>query len=402
MYLFPLRLRAVLILTTVLVLCAPGAQASVLGNEACQALVREGIALVSAGKVREALEAYQKANKADPTASAPLSAIAGLLYKLSLSTSGEDAARFEKQARDTVRQALALGPDDPMAQEVLRNLTDKQPPPLHVAAPEVIKLCNEGDALLFGGNYPQALEKYEAALRLDPQYSTAAVFAGDVFYKQRNWQEAESRFRQAAGIEPLNAQAWRFLSDALLAQGKSADADKALLAAIAAQPSQLPSWGKLASLRAKAGFPLTPLKLRELAQAHLDPVTHKPVVALDSSLTSDAATPDRAIWMMYGIAKANALVEAQKTAQQPSAFAVDLAAWQAAMQVADEEEAVAKAPQLADPVLLRLQKLYRAGQLAPAILILAYHESYRPDWESWKQEHPTGLAAFIDTYGLRP
>jgi tetratricopeptide (TPR) repeat protein len=287
-----------------------------------------------------------------------------------------------------------------MAQELWRVLADVQASPLHVASTEVVRLCNEGDALLFSKQYPQALEKYDAALRLDPLYSQAAVFAGDVFYGQKQWPEAEARFRQGVTIEPLNAQGWRFLSDALQAQGKTAEADKALLAGIAAQPSQLPNWDKLGVMRGRAGLPLTPLKLRMLAQAHLDPDTHKPVVNLDGALRSDAATPDRAIWIAYGIAKANALTEAQKSGQTPAPFALELGAWKKAMAVADEMEG--KGPPLAEPDLLALQKLSRAGQLEPAILILAYRESYRPDWESWKAAHPNGVAAFIDNYGLRP
>ena len=135
-----------------------------------------------------------------------------------------------------------------------------------------------------------------------------------------------------------------------------------------------------------------------LASARLGPNPRQPVVTLDDSFANKAGSPESAVWMTYGVTKGMALVAA-RTAPR-SSFSIELEAWRRAMSVAAEMDQ--KGNPLSDPALAAMLKLDRAGELAPALLILTYRESYRPDWESWKQAHPTGLAAFIDTYGLRP
>ena len=57
---------------------------------------------------------------------------------------------------------------------------------------------------------------------------------------------------------------------------------------------------------------------------------------------------------------------------------------------------------MSDPALLAMQGLARDGQLEPAIFVLLYKESYRPEYERWLAAHPGGVKAFIDRYGLRP
>lgn len=381
------------------------AYAAVRGNEASQALVNEGNVLLAKRQFREAADKYLEASKKDPTASVPMSSVAYALFSASLAADGDRSAKLRQQSEAAARQALVLGPNDPLAQEVLRILLDDKPPPLHVPTQAVWKLMGEGEVFFQSQKYPEALEKYEQAAQLDPLYSEAWVFAGDCFYVQKNWPEAELRFRKAAEIEPLHGQAWRYLADALAAQGKRADAENALINAIAAQPSQLPNWEKLAHSRAAVGVEMKPLHLVPKVQTSPDPKTGKLTITLDSEYLSDAGksdlTVDTGVWLAYAAAKSTMKLASAKGETALSPFQIEVDAWRSSLKVAAELEGNS-GKQLRDPALVSMQMLEEKNQLEPAILLLLYKESYRPELEAWKTAHPNGVKTFIDAYSLRP
>jgi len=387
----------------VLALAGAHAFAAILPNEAAQPLVQEGSVLAAQGKYQEALNKFSAAAKADPTASTPLSRIAHLLWSASISASGDNAAKLRQQAEGAARQALTLEPQDPLAQEVLRGLSDDRVASLRQPSADTLKLVQEGEVLFEGRKLDEARAKYQQAAKMDPQYSPALIFIGDIYYVQENMPEAEAWFRKAAELEPLNGQAWRFLSDALAKQGKHAAAEAALLSGIAAQPSQRPNWDKLAALRAANGYPLTSLQMKRKASAVMDPETGKFTINLDRAFSgpADQKGIDGAVWLMLAATESNLRGKnrADKVADKP--FAIELASWEGAMKVADELAAKGN-PEVTDPNLKTMRMLAKAGQLETALMLLQYKESWRPEFEAWKREHPDGIRKFVDAYGLRP
>jgi len=374
------------------------ASAAIIGNAASQALVAEGDALGAHGKFQAAVDKYSAAAKADPAASAPLSALAALLYRLSTGAAPEGVPKLRQQSEGMAQAALDIDGKDPVALEVQRMLADAKGPPLHQANPEAAALLEAGEVLFAQRQHAQALEKYLKAAQADPATSTPLMFAGDCYYVQEKWAEAEQLFAQAVRLEPLNAQAWRYLADALGQQGKLSAAEAALLSGIAAQPSQLPTWTKLASLRAQQGAPLQPLQLVRKARSRIDTATGKGVVEVESG---GPQSPDMTVWIALAVSEANHMVEQHQGKSTESAFAMQLAAWADAMRVADGLGA-GEGGELTSPSLKAMRMLAQAGQLEPAILLLQYKEAYRADLERWKAEHPNGVKKFVDMYGLRP
>lgn len=395
------NVRAVSVL---LALVCAVSQASVLPNEAAAPLQQEAAVLTAQGKYKDAIAKFQGAAKLDPAASGPLSGIANVLMLASQQAQGDAAGRLRQQAESVARQALTLGADDPLAQEVLRNLLDDKAPPLHVPTPAAWKMMQEGEVLFHATQYAEALAKYDEAARLDPQYSTAQVYAGDCYFSQKKWPEAEERFRKAAEIEPLNGQAWRFLSDALSWQGKWSASEAALFNGVAAQPNQLPTWDKLASLRNKQGYPLTALHLQRKSRVSPDPQQGgKFAVQMDAEFTGkdNQQVPDGAVWLAVAMYEVNARAKNQqeKVADQP--FAIELAAWRNALHTVND--IVAKGGQdIKDPALLNLRALDKDDQLEAGLMLLAYRESWRAEFEAWKKAHPDGIRKFVNTYALRP
>jgi tetratricopeptide (TPR) repeat protein len=378
------------------------AQASVLPNEAAAPLQQEAAVLTAQGKYKDAIAKFQEAAKADPVASGPLAGIANVLMLASLQAQGDAVGRLRQQAESVARQALTLGADDPLAQEVLRNLLDDKPPPLHLPTPAAWKLMQEGEVFFHATQYAEALAKYDEAARLDPQYSTAQVYAGDCYFAQKKWPESEERFRKATEIEPLNGQAWRFLSDALSWQAKWSASEAALFNGIAAQPNQLPTWDKLASLRNKQGYPLTALHLQRKSGVKLD-ANGKFVINLadEYSGNNGKLAGDGAMWFAYAAFEVDARLKNQqaKLADQP--FAIEVAAWRSALKVVDEVVANG-GDDIHDPALLNLRLLAKDDQLEAGLMLLQYRESWRAEFEAWKKMHPDGIRKFVNTYALRP
>ena len=95
-----------------------------------------------------------------------------------------DAKILRSDPRDLATRAIGLEPDDPVAQEVLRELEDGPSPALHTPAPEAARWAGQADVLFAQARYAEALKFYEEAMRADPLYSKAWVYAGDCYYER--------------------------------------------------------------------------------------------------------------------------------------------------------------------------------------------------------------------------
>lgn len=371
-------------------------------NAAAQALVDEGNVLGAQGNLQQALNKFSQANKADPSSSVPLSNIAEVLRQAAEQAEGEQQLKLREQSEALVRQILQKYPDEPLAHEVLRKLGDKLPPPLHAANAAALAEMNLGEVAFAKQKFDDALLHYERAAGLDPQLSMAWIYAGDCFYAQKKYAEAETRYRRGVEVEPLNAQGWRYLSDALAYQDKRSAAEEALISGIAAQPSQIPNWIKLAQLRDADGYPLTPLKLVRKSSASLE-ADGKPKVSLDSAFSGPegSKSADGAFWVLLGIKQANDLMAQKNGKDDAGTLAAEVARWQLGFKVVDEMTAKGEAG-LQNPALKTLQMLDQDGELATALLLLQYRESWRPELEAWKRDNPQGIRKFVNKYGLRP
>jgi tetratricopeptide (TPR) repeat protein len=389
----PLR---ILTLVALLALGSPGASAAVMCGERCQGLIHEAQALDGRGKYQEALEKYRAAQKAEPQASMPISMEAALVLHLSESVPPEKTALWRDAARGLARRALSVAADDPIALETLRMLDDDGPSPLHAPNREAAGLVAEAESQFAQRHFREALDKFQAAAKADPQYSYPWVGAGDCYFAQKDWPRAEAMFRRATEIEPRNSQAWRYLADTLFNQGKFDALEPVLLSAIVADPSQHPNWIKLASIRAQQGLPLKPLALQRGVRVVVKDGGGYGV-NIDEPADKKTDTPDFAVRLMLGASEAKTR-SADKAAKP---YETELASWRAAMKVADELKANT-GKDLSDPALRQIQALARDGQLEPAILILMFRQAYRPALDAWLAAHPGGVKQFIDRYGLRP
>jgi tetratricopeptide (TPR) repeat protein len=367
-------------------------------NAAGQVHIDRGRSLFAQGQAQQAFDAYREAAKADPASSLPDSYTASMFGHLASRNSGEPAEKYHQQSLAFARRALKHNDADPLANEIIRLAGQDAAPPLHLPSREAMRLIDAGETLFHQKRYNEALLQYEQAAQSDPLYSTAEVFAGDCYFAEQHWSEAEVRFRKAAEIEPLNGQAWRFLSDALAQQGKKREAQDALLSGIAADPSQRPNWDKLDTMLRKDGAVMAWLRLLHKPKVTLDPKTGAPNVEIAKELAAKPDSADMGFWLTYGIAIANGMAQKDRTT---SPFAAEVEALREALKVdAELQEKVPRA--FDDPSLTLLRQLGARGQLEPAVLLLMYRESYRPQLEAWKQAHPNGVREFVLIQNVRP
>ena len=308
---------------------------------------------------------------------------------------GNDPAKLRSRAQSLVQRALKLAPNDPIAQEVARKLADGDVTPLRKPTQAAADLMAQAETLFTLKQYDETRKKYELAAGAAPSRSVGWLYAGDCLFALEDYAQGEIRLRKATEIEPLIGQAWRFLADALIRLGSEKDSVDALLMGIAAHPSQLPNWDRLAKTGDRKATPFKRLALVMKSGFSIDPVSG----SVDIEIASATMGSDSTLWLAMAIREAHQAQQRREGKMAFSPFPAELANWTNALEM--NRELTAKGKPLEDPALLMMQMLAREGQLEPALLLLTYRESYRPDFEAWKKAHPDGIKQFIKSY-VRP
>lgn len=78
------------------------------------------------------------------------------------------------------------------------------------------RLYKEALNYRLGGLYPQAIEIFRRALKLDPRYADAYYGLGHVYFDMRQWEKAISNFQHAVDLNPLDQEALDRLGQARL------------------------------------------------------------------------------------------------------------------------------------------------------------------------------------------
>lgn len=383
------------------------AQTAFHGTDACKELVYQGEALQAQSKGTEALAKFNEAAKQCPNVSSPLSGIANLYLDASGKTGAQNVKQYRQAAEKYARAALQIEPKDPVALETLRALASPRTGPEHQPTPEALHALSEAEKLFTARKFDEAYSAYMEAQKLDPQWASPWVYAGDCMFEQKKLSEAEALYRKGTQVDPYFVQGWRFLAHSLVLQGKIEETRQALVSAINAQPDYMPAWENLSDLLARSGKPMTALRYKPKASVTVDKSTGKPNINLDSDLADEdeKKSLDMTIWMAYAMGKLIGDGKSEPEEEQ-SAFRLEYRAWDTALAVADEaaaKDATAKdGPKLTDPQLILLSDFRKNKQLDAALLLLTYREAYRADFEAWKKQQPDGVATFIQNFNVRP
>jgi tetratricopeptide (TPR) repeat protein len=86
---------------------------------------------------------------------------------------------------------------------------------------------NEGNALSNQKKYDEAINAYDKAIRLDPNYIDAWYWKGIALYNQEKYDEAIKAYDEAIRLDPNYAAAWYWKGNAFEALGRTSEANAA-------------------------------------------------------------------------------------------------------------------------------------------------------------------------------
>jgi hypothetical protein len=161
-------------------------------------------------------------------------------------------------------------------------------------------IAAEGD--FSRGDMDKAREGYLRALLLDPNNYGAALFIGDVYFKQHVYGSAGEWFARAIKIDPDKETAYRYWGDALGAMGNDRGAREKLIDAIVADPYNSRAWTGLTNWLQRNKLVLNNLRLKDGSNVSAKDETHINIT-LDSSFGKN--DPNGLAWTSYSLGRAS-------------------------------------------------------------------------------------------------
>lgn len=98
-------------------------------------------------------------------------------------------------------QAQTVGPKTQPAPNTSKHTDDKAAPGSYDTNPETKSLYDDGVARLEMGQVSEAVERFQKALQLDPEYVPAYSALGRAFFKLRQWENASETLRHAIALK---------------------------------------------------------------------------------------------------------------------------------------------------------------------------------------------------------
>jgi tetratricopeptide (TPR) repeat protein len=265
---------------------------------------------------------------------------------------------------------------------------------------EVDEAIKTAEADFARGDLDKAREGYLRALLLDPSNYDAALFVGDVYFKQKVYGSAGQWFARAIEIEPNRETAYRYWGDALAAMGNEDDARSKFIDAIVAEPYDRSSWVGLTNWLQRNNVVINNVRLKDGAA-----VTQKDArdvtLTLDSSLGED--DPNSLAWMTYGMARASWRGEKyqKEFPNEPKyrrTMKEETESLGLMITVLKEQKNYKKELKKLDASLQEMIKIQEAGLLEPFVLINRADAEIAQDYEAYRAAHRDNIRRYLDTF----
>jgi tetratricopeptide (TPR) repeat protein len=244
------------------------------------------------------------------------------------------------------------------------------------------------------GDLDQARSGYLHALLLDPNNYVAALFTGDVYFKQHVYASAGEWFARAVQIDRNRETAYRYWGDALSAMGKTAEAREKYINAIIAEPYNQTSWGGIVQWARQTKVTMNWVRMQDKGKFTSTPAGTK--ITLDPSHHTE--DPMFNPWMAYygrrlqwqqGEFKQQFPNEAQyRHTLSEEADALHL------MVLALTQPSVT----VIDPPLAALMKIDQAGFIEPFALLNHPDKDLAQDYVSYRSAHRDTIYRYFDEY----
>jgi tetratricopeptide (TPR) repeat protein len=197
---------------------------------------RYALELYHSGKFVEAMPLLEALSSADPSDIVVKEAWAYSIGEYAATLpDAETRKRVRARARSIAVEAQKLGDNSSLLQ-VLLDLPEDGGEPTFSSRKDVDDVMKAAEADFARGDLDKARNGYLHALLLDPNNYDAALFIGDVYFKQYVYGSAGEWFARAVQMDPNRETAYRYWGDVLRDTNRSAQARDKYIQAVVAEP----------------------------------------------------------------------------------------------------------------------------------------------------------------------
>ena len=326
-----------------------------------------------------------------------------LLAKVKLLKDPAARKQTRIEARGWLVKAQDLGVNEPLLKSVLEGLpTDGGIDETYSTVKEADDAMRDAESLFVNGQFNEAAEAYQRALKADPKLYEAALFTGDMYFKLGQNEKAAEWYTKATQINPDRETAYRYSATPFLRSGKLDEAKSRYIEAVIVEPYNRMTWSGLNQWAEAAGVQLghpqidipTTVESKEGGNIH---------ITVDPKVVGDKDDPAGTnAWTRYGFYRASwKLKEFAKAYPNETSYRHSLreeaAALQAVVEAVKQAQKEKKITQL-DPSLANLVKLSDEGLLEPFILFALVDEGIAKDYYEYKKTNREKLKRYLVEY----
>jgi tetratricopeptide (TPR) repeat protein len=312
-------------------------------------------------------------------------------------TDPADRKKARARARSIAVQLKEAGDTSNLLQ-LLLGLPEDGSVPSFSDRKEVDDAMKGAEADFGRGDLDKAREGYLRALLLDPGNYEAALFIGDVYFKQHTYGSAGEWFARAIQINPNRETAYRYWGDALTSASKNDEARGKFIDAVVAEPYSNNAWMGLRQWVDRNKVKLNVLVLRDKSSQQTD--GKNATITLDPNLLS-GDNAGAAAWIIYSGTRLSWQREKfKKEFPDETTYRHSLKEEAEALDtmvtvIAEDAKSKKKAKNI-DPSLLALVQLDHAGFLEPFVLFNRADNGIAQDYAAYRTAHRDVLRRYLD------
>jgi len=313
----------------------------------------------------------------------------------------KQAQETEARGKSLLLEAQKHGDDSPLLITLLEKLGNRDEPTMPAGPPTQAEAdFTQAETLFSSGKLLEALTFYKKALDENPQYYSAALYAGDSLFKMGNCPGAGIYYAKAIAINPDEEQAFRYWGDCLVKQRDASRAEEMYIKAVIAQPYQKTTRQSLKTFADDHHMMIAgpPIKLPARATAGKKPGDTN--ITIDPSLTSQ----EMSLAMMYSMNSASWQGDKFKKEypdekQYRHSLKEELEGVQGMLAVAKELKTPADKLSTSTKLLMELDG---KGMLACWILLDDADNGIAMDYAEYRKDHRDLMAKYIAQYDIHP
>ncbi len=314
----------------------------------------------------------------------------------------EQRKKVRARARTIAVEAKDLGDNSQLLQLMLEQPEDGGLDVKFSDRKEIDDAMKAAEADFSRGDMDKAREGYLRALLLDPNNYEAALFIGDVYFKQHVYGSAGEWFARAIQIDPNRETAHRYWGDDLVAAGKEDDARGRFIDAIVAEPYKNRSWVGLTNWLQRNNLELNTVRLKNGAAVTVKDDKNINITIDDSSFRKKNDVNGLA-WMTYGMSVAlwhgdKFKKEFPNEPKYRRTLKEEVDSLGLMITVLKEQKDYAKKLRDLDPSLQALIKIQEAGSLEPFVLINRADTEIAQDYEAYRAANRDKIRRYFDEF----